>query len=94
MTALRLMVVWRFVENVLGFLLVLTVLPVNPCTYSTSDVRYLSEYCITCCRGPIFYHETQLAALASSALYILTWFAGWFLEKYYFVDRAGGVDET
>lgn len=81
---LRLMILWRFIENLGSVAVVLLFPAVNPCTPASHDVRYLSEYCSTCCRGPIVYLEFIVVMIASSFMYAGSWVAGWFLDNYYF----------
>lgn len=86
-TNLRLMIAWRFLENLGGIATVLWLPTVNPCTPAASDVRYLSEDCTTCCRGPIMYFEFLVAVAISSSMYVLSWVAGWMLDNFYFASE-------
>lgn len=81
---LRLGVLWRALENVVCSALILYLAPVNPCTAATSDMRYLNDYCMTCCRGPIYNDEFRNASLISAAMYVVSWIAGWALDNFYF----------
>ena len=81
---LRLMILWRYLENVVGIGVVLLLPAVTPCTPASSDVRYLSEYCITCCRGPIMYFEFAVAMGMASGIYAVSWIVGWYFDNYYF----------
>jgi hypothetical protein len=85
--SLRLMIAWRFIENLGGFAALLLLPSVNPCTPAGSDVKYLSEYCMTCCRGPIMYHEFTIAASVAGSMYVVSWIAGWLLDNFYFVGE-------
>jgi hypothetical protein len=80
---LRLMILWRFLENLTGFTIVYFVPPITPCTPSASNVRYLSEYCMTCCRGPIMYFEFTVVIIFASGMYALSWVAGWLFDNFY-----------
>lgn len=81
---LRLGVLCRALENVVCGVLVLYLPPVNPCTGATSDMRYLNNYCMACCRGPIYRDEFINAGYIASATYTLSWIAGWVLDNFYF----------
>jgi hypothetical protein len=81
---LRVMLLTRFLENVAGFATVLLLPALNPCSLASSDLRYLSEYCRNCCRGPIVYFEFVVAMSLASSMYVFSWFAGWYLDNFYF----------
>lgn len=83
-SGLRLMILWRFLENVVAALAVLWLPAVLPCTPASSDTRYLSDYCVTCCRGPIMYFEFVVFIASAMGLYVLSWVAGWALDNFYF----------
>lgn len=78
------MILWRFLENVVAALAVLILPAVLPCTPASSDLRYLSEYCTTCCRGPIMYFEFVVWMSSAMGLYVLSWVGGWAIDNFYF----------
>ena len=80
---LRLMIFWRFLENVAGTLIVLYVPALVPCTPAASNVRYLSDYCIACCRGPIMYFEFVVCICIAGSVYAGSWIAGWLFDNFY-----------
>lgn len=81
---LRLGVLWRALENVVCSALVLYLRPVNPCTAATSDMRYLNNYCMACCRGPIYFKEFMNVSYITASMYVVSWIAGWVLDNLYF----------
>ena len=67
--------------------LVFLLAPVNPCTgFGPGDlgVKYLSVYCLACCRGPVMLGELFIATLVTSTAYVVSWFAGWWLDNYFY----------
>ena len=81
---LRLGVLWRALENVVCSALVLYLRPVNPCTAATSDMRYLNNYCMACCRGPIYFKEFMNVSYVTASMYVVSRIAGWVLDNLYF----------
>jgi len=86
------MVVWRFLENLIAVVLVFRLAPLNPCTRLTDAVRYLSPYCMACCRGPLLYDELAVATLLTSVAYVASWAGGWYLDNHVYVQAETATD--
>lgn len=71
--------------------------PVNPCSAISAgegyeDVRYLTETCVTCCRGPADYKTYSLLITSSALLYVLSWFGGWALDSFIYCEDTSEID--
>jgi hypothetical protein len=88
---LRALICERFVENMLAVGVAFVFQPVNPCSAISAgegfqDARYLTESCVTCCRGPVPYQTFAPYLAGSALLYVLSWLLGWSLDTFVYCE--------